>query len=177
VRLHQPGGPSPRIYIPHEHGSPVIPPGTGSLFSPLTTRRWRYSNPPLHGLWLSSQNQSQSYFTTDGQWVSMSWCRLSLVKTLQGLNRKHCSSLLLRKTIVCETVAQKLLHFSCLFGGRCLSPVRIALQTISSQPTKTPWSESASELHRPNGRSLSAKLVPTFLDRGCRVFSGTRNYG
>jgi hypothetical protein len=31
---------------------------------------------------------------------------------------------------------------------------------------KTPWSESASELYRPSDRSLSAKLVPTFADRG-----------
>jgi hypothetical protein len=28
-RLHQPGGPGPRIYIPQEQGCPVIPPGTG----------------------------------------------------------------------------------------------------------------------------------------------------
>jgi hypothetical protein len=28
LRLPQPGGPGPRIYIPQEQGSPVIPPGT-----------------------------------------------------------------------------------------------------------------------------------------------------
>jgi hypothetical protein len=28
-RLPQPGGPGPRIYIPHEQDCPVIPPGTG----------------------------------------------------------------------------------------------------------------------------------------------------
>jgi hypothetical protein len=38
---------------------------------------------------------------------------------------------------------------------------------------KTPWSESASELYRPSGRRLSAKLVPTFADRGCHVVSLT----
>jgi hypothetical protein len=27
LRLHQPGGPAPRIYIPQEQGGPVIPPG------------------------------------------------------------------------------------------------------------------------------------------------------
>jgi hypothetical protein len=32
LRLPQPRGPGPRIYTPQEHGSPVIPPGTGSLF-------------------------------------------------------------------------------------------------------------------------------------------------
>jgi hypothetical protein len=31
---------------------------------------------------------------------------------------------------------------------------------------KTPWSESASELYRPSDLLLSAKLVPTFADRG-----------
>jgi hypothetical protein len=29
LRLPQPGGPDPRIYIPQEQGGPVIPPGTG----------------------------------------------------------------------------------------------------------------------------------------------------
>jgi hypothetical protein len=34
---------------------------------------------------------------------------------------------------------------------------------------KTPWPESESELYRRNDRSLSAKLVPSFVDRGCHV--------
>jgi hypothetical protein len=32
---------------------------------------------------------------------------------------------------------------------------------------------SASELYRPSDRRLSAKFVPTFADRGCRVVSAT----
>jgi hypothetical protein len=35
----------------------------------------------------------------------------------------------------------------------------------------TPWPGSASELYRPSDRRLSAKLAPTFADRGCRVVS------
>jgi hypothetical protein len=31
---------------------------------------------------------------------------------------------------------------------------------------QTPWPESSSELYRPSDRRLSAKLVPTFADRG-----------
>jgi hypothetical protein len=48
----QPGGPGPRIYIPQEQGDPVIPPGTGFPFRylQLAVLRWRYSNPPPHGL-------------------------------------------------------------------------------------------------------------------------------
>jgi hypothetical protein len=42
---------------------------------------------------------------------------------------------------------------------------------------KPPWSESARELYRPSGRRLSAKLVPTFADRGCHVVSVTDLYG
>jgi hypothetical protein len=34
-RLPQPGGPGPRIYIPHEQGRPVIPPGIGFPFRRL----------------------------------------------------------------------------------------------------------------------------------------------
>jgi hypothetical protein len=35
------------------------------------------------------------------------------------------------------------------------------------------WPECASELYRPSDRHLSAKLVPTFTDRGCHVVSVT----
>jgi hypothetical protein len=41
---------------------------------------------------------------------------------------------------------------------------------------KTPWPESASELHRPSSRCLSAKLVPTCADGGCHVVSVTDPY-
>jgi hypothetical protein len=40
-----------------------------------------------------------------------------------------------------------------------------------------PWPESASELYRQSDRRLSAKLVPTFPDRGCHVVSVTNPYG
>jgi hypothetical protein len=33
--------------------------------------------------------------------------------------------------------------------------------------------QSAIELYRPSDRRMSAKLVPTFADRGCRVVSAT----
>jgi hypothetical protein len=42
---------------------------------------------------------------------------------------------------------------------------------------KTQWSEYASELDRPRDLRLSAKLVPTFSDRGCYVVSATDPYG
>jgi CBS-domain-containing membrane protein len=42
---------------------------------------------------------------------------------------------------------------------------------------KTPWPESARELYRPSDRRLSAKLLPTFADRGCHVVSVTDPYG
>jgi hypothetical protein len=41
---------------------------------------------------------------------------------------------------------------------------------------RTPWPESASELYRPNDRHLTAKLVPTFAERGCHVVSMTDTY-
>jgi hypothetical protein len=40
-----------------------------------------------------------------------------------------------------------------------------------------PWPESANELYRPSDRRLSAKLVPTFVDRRCHVVSVTDSYG
>jgi hypothetical protein len=41
---------------------------------------------------------------------------------------------------------------------------------------QTPWPESASELHRPSDRPLSAKLVPIFAERGCHMVSVTGTY-
>jgi hypothetical protein len=48
---------------------------------------------------------------------------------------------------------------------------------MSKLKTKTPWPESASELYRPSYSRLSAKLVPTFADRGCNVVSAADPYG
>jgi hypothetical protein len=48
---------------------------------------------------------------------------------------------------------------------------------VSKAKTKTLWPESANELYRPSDCRLSAKLVPTFADRGCHVVSLTNSYG
>jgi hypothetical protein len=42
---------------------------------------------------------------------------------------------------------------------------------------RTPWNESASELCRPSDHRLSAKSVPTFVDRGCHVVRVMDPYG
>jgi hypothetical protein len=50
-RLPQPGGPGPLIYIPHEQGGLVIPPGNWFRFCcllQLTGLWWRYLTPPPH---------------------------------------------------------------------------------------------------------------------------------
>jgi hypothetical protein len=50
---------------------------------------------------------------------------------------------------------------------------------IAGNKTKkqTPWPQSASQLYQPSDRRLSAKLVPTFVDRECHVVSLTDLYG
>jgi hypothetical protein len=48
---------------------------------------------------------------------------------------------------------------------------------ISDNKLTSTWPESASELYRPSDRRLSAKLVPTFADRGSQVVSVTDPYG
>jgi hypothetical protein len=40
----------------------------------------------------------------------------------------------------------------------------------------TPWPESVNKLYQPGDHRLSAKLVPTFADRGCHVVSMTDPY-
>jgi hypothetical protein len=51
------------------------------------------------------------------------------------------------------------------------------MQSESYVLLQTPWPESTSEIYRPTDRRLSAKLVPTFADRGCHVVSVTDPYG
>jgi hypothetical protein len=46
----------------------------------------------------------------------------------------------------------------------------------SKRSCETPLLESVSELYQPSGRRLSAKLVPTFADRGWHVVSVTDPY-
>jgi hypothetical protein len=41
----------------------------------------------------------------------------------------------------------------------------------------TPWLQPASEQYRPSDHCLSAKLVPTFADRGCDVDSASDPHG
>jgi hypothetical protein len=61
------------------------------------------------------------------------------------------------------------------------SPIRslvAVLAELSQFPLKkAQWTESTSELYRPSDRRLSAKLVPTFVDRGCQVVRFTNPYG
>jgi hypothetical protein len=66
---------------------------------------------------------------------------------------------------LCDTITTHsplYLHLGCIFYNK--------------QTKQTPWSESASELHRPSDRRLSAKWLPTFADRGCHVVSVTDPY-
>jgi hypothetical protein len=67
LRLPQPGGPGPRIFIPQEQGGPVIPPGTGFPFRHLLRLaglRRRYSNPPPHGKETSRNHPHQNVLVT-----------------------------------------------------------------------------------------------------------------
>jgi hypothetical protein len=55
-------------------------------------------------------------------------------------------------------------------------PVHDTMITTTTKPLnkkQAPWPEPASELYRLSDRHLSAKLVPTFADRGCHVVSVT----
>jgi hypothetical protein len=52
---------------------------------------------------------------------------------------------------------------------------RVALRRC--QHLKAPRPECASELYRPSESRSSAKLEPTFVDRGCHVISVTDPYG
>jgi hypothetical protein len=83
------------------------------------------------------------------------------------------------KSTTWQTISQKLL-FLILGGWKCVSLSEGQEWLSWSQYILymwTPWLESTSELYRPSYHRLSAKLVPTFADRGCRVVSVTDPYG
>jgi hypothetical protein len=48
----------------------------------------------------------------------------------------------------------------------CFSTMNLTITVLDISHKKTPWPESTSELYQPSDRCLSAKLVPTFADRG-----------
>jgi hypothetical protein len=64
---------------------------------------------------------------------------------------------------------------------RILSTCHIPHQNTSLKvihyKQQTPWPYSESELYRLSDHRLSAKLVPTFVDRGCCVVSATDTQG
>jgi hypothetical protein len=116
-RLPKPGGPGPRIYIPQEQGGPVLAPGPGFPFRRLLRlagSRWRYSNPPPHGVCLSRPNclyDNSSAQTT--QKTQPLYCRdvftVSLHSSGRGANR-------IEKTV---------LIFLCASYGRYLTIVAV----------------------------------------------------
>jgi hypothetical protein len=63
-----------------------------------------------------------------------------------------------------------------LHGGSTCQMAQLRRTSIITNKQQIPWSESASEPYRPSD-SLSAKLVPTFVDRGCHMVSVTDPYG
>jgi hypothetical protein len=55
-----------RIYIPHEHGGPVIPSGTGIPFHRLLRLaglRWRYSTPSSHIIYDTDRTENTTVST------------------------------------------------------------------------------------------------------------------
>jgi hypothetical protein len=78
-----------------------------------------------------------------------------------------------RKNTVLQNEYAENAVFICFVYFYFLPTASFRILRIESQQPKTPWPQSASELYRPSDRSLSAKLVPTFADRGCHVVSVT----
>jgi hypothetical protein len=60
-----------------------------------------------------------------------------------------------------------------MFSTRIIFTLTYLINVSVFVLSETPWPESASELYPPSDRRLSAKLGPTFADRGCHVVSVT----
>jgi hypothetical protein len=73
-------------------------------------------------------------------------------------------------------ISHNLSHHARNTAHKAVQTIKDTLHTINTK-LKTPWPESVSELYRPRDRRFSAKLVPTFADRGCHTVSVTDPYG
>jgi hypothetical protein len=67
------------------------------------------------------------------------------------------------------------LHSTAAVGVLAEHTVHVLLLPMKTNE-QTPWPESATELHRPSDRRLSANWLPTFADKGCHVVSVTDPY-
>jgi hypothetical protein len=104
LRLPQPGGPGPCIYIPQEQGGPVIPPGTAysTIFS---KSRSRYHWQSVSMSWCRAPSGSHDHmFVTVWQLLS-SLCGNALSDERSGLSLQYF--------VVCQYI-HKYLHFRCL---------------------------------------------------------------
>jgi hypothetical protein len=111
LRLPQPGGPGPRIYIAQEQGGPVIPPGTGFPLNRLLRLAPYHSQGYGGGIitlpvYISFRNRmvqskvkvkSRSHITTEGQSINMSWCLVH--SALKGFHPNEFQSDIRRSTL------------------------------------------------------------------------------
>jgi hypothetical protein len=77
-RLPHSGGLGPCIYIPHEQGCPVIPPGTGFPFSRLpwlAGLRWRYSTPTSPNSSIVAPRSSRTDRVENTASQLLHWCK------------------------------------------------------------------------------------------------------
>jgi hypothetical protein len=108
-------------------------------------------------------------------------CFLSRL-TLRPLKMETCSSETsddFRNNVTCHTI--KLCTTTSVNTLNASSALLVTCSLLGllhpeDGGSKTPWPESTSKLYRLSDRRLSAKLVPTFADRGCQVVSVTDPY-
>jgi hypothetical protein len=127
LRLPQPGGPGPHIYIFQEQGSPVIPQGTEFPFHRLLRLaglQWRYSNPPPLGQNspCKSRSQCQSYRTTH--------VKVKVKVTLQ-LTVSQSACLDAEPLLVLMTRCLLVLTITVVCLWRTLSDERLSLSIVS----------------------------------------------
>jgi hypothetical protein len=112
---------------------------------------------------------------------------MGLIKSCPLLYSAICSFYSLYVLIPPRTNLPPLSHtresegrLGCTYSGSrsCLLSLRYATEvTNNKQQTTARWPESAIELYWSSHRRLSAKLMPTFADRGCRVVSTMDPHG
>jgi hypothetical protein len=130
----------------------------------------------LKWVFVISSNESMMKMKQYGQWPPL-WPRI----TLQNILQKQLVEIRIWSTSEQEAVlnicctgmnrSQTSTWKECTnYSSKCKTAIKSANKF---RLTKTPWSESTSELYRPSNCCFSMKRLPTCADRGCHVVSMT----
>jgi hypothetical protein len=106
------------------------------------------------------------------------WARTASLQILSSFPFTNHHTLQRIREIITQSLVSSMVSIMIdTFSSQMFLPLSVSSFSDGAFSFKTPWPESTNKLYRLRDRRLSAKLVPTFADRGCHVVSVTDPYG